>query len=264
MIRMNPSLTPIRFLLPLLFAPLLAAAAESKFPCQEKEIARYTAHHVREPIRIDGRLDEAAWQRAPRSPRFVDIVTSRPALHDTRAVVLWDDANLYIAFRVEEPLVHAKFTTNNAPIYYDNDVEVFIAGRDAYYEFELNAFNTTYEVFFQPIQGSAARAGFRGLGVEPSWRVGLAHSGVLPLHPVHDQRRHDRPIAGCPVSRACRPGSGKVDGMEDSRASVGGPRDSRMRRLLIGGRPEGCGCQPDSTQCPPRAPSPPRSRRRPG
>lgn len=95
MMRMNPSLTPIRFLLPLLFAPLLtAAAAESKFPCPESEIARYTAYHVREPIRIDGRLDEAAWQRAPRSPRFVDILTGRPALHDTRAVVLWDDANL--------------------------------------------------------------------------------------------------------------------------------------------------------------------------
>jgi hypothetical protein len=123
-------------------------AAESKFPCPENEIARYTAHHIRQPIRIDGRLDDAPWQRAPRSPRFIDILSGRPALHDTRASVLWDDENLYIGLRVEEPFVHAKFTTNNSPIYYDNDVEVFIAGRDAYYEFEINAFNTTYEVFF--------------------------------------------------------------------------------------------------------------------
>ena len=100
------------------------------------------------PIRIDGRLNEKVWQQAPPSPRFVDIISGVPAIHDTRALVLWDETNLYVAFRVEEPFVHAKFTTNNSPIYYDNDVEVFIAGRDAYYEFEINGYNTTYEAFF--------------------------------------------------------------------------------------------------------------------
>ena len=125
-----------------------AHSAEWKFPCPEKEIARYTAFRIHEPIQIDGRLDEPAWQRAPRSPRFVDILSGQPARHDTRAAIVWDDRNLYLAYRVEEPFVHAKFTTNNSPIYYDNDVEFFIAGRDAYYEFEINAYNTTYEVFF--------------------------------------------------------------------------------------------------------------------
>ena len=137
----------IRFAL-LFLLPLSVCAADWKFPCPENEIAHYTAYHVSEPIRIDGRLDEKAWQQAPRSPRFVDIVTGQPTIHDTRAMVLWDETNLYVAFRVEEPFVHAKFTTNNSPIYYDNDVEVFIAGRDAYYEFEINGYNTTYEAFF--------------------------------------------------------------------------------------------------------------------
>ena len=41
---------------------------ESKFPCPENEIAHYTAFHVSEPITIDGKLDEAAWQQAPRHP----------------------------------------------------------------------------------------------------------------------------------------------------------------------------------------------------
>ncbi len=120
----------------------------SQFPCPENEIARYTAYRIQEPIRIDGHLDEAVWSRAPKSPRFVDILTGAPALHATHAMVVWDDTNLYVAYRVEEPLVHAKFTAHNDPIYYDNDVEFFIAGRDAYYEFEINAFNTSYEVFF--------------------------------------------------------------------------------------------------------------------
>src|SRR5688572_1282496 len=126
--------------------PLLLCALP--FPCPEAEIAQYTAVRVKDPLVIDGRLDEPAWKEATRSPKFVDIITGQSALHDTQAAVLWDAENLYVAFWVEEPLVQAKYTNYNDPIYYDNDVEVFIAGKDAYYEFEVNAFNTVYEAFF--------------------------------------------------------------------------------------------------------------------
>jgi hypothetical protein len=129
-------------------ARTVCVADEWKFPCPQSEIAQYTAYHVSEPIKIDGRLNEKAWQEAPTSPRFVDIITGKPALYDTRAMLLWDDTNLYVAFRVQEPFLHAHYTTNNSPIYYDNDVETFIAGSDAYYEFEINGNNTTYEAFF--------------------------------------------------------------------------------------------------------------------
>lgn len=125
-----------------------SAEAQNRFPCSENEVARYTAHRVSERIRIDGKLDEAVWAQAPRSPRFSDILTGARAVHDTHAMVVWDDTHLYIAYRIEEPFVHAKYTNYNDPIYYDNDVEFFIAGRDGYYEFEVNAFNTCYEVFF--------------------------------------------------------------------------------------------------------------------
>lgn len=138
---------PCIFLL-LLLTCLCSFAAESKFPCAEKDIVNYTALRAPDKIKIDGRLDEAAWLNAPRSSRFVDIISGAPTLHDTRVALLWDDANLYIAYWVEEPHLHAKFKNHNDPIYYDNDVEMFIAGRDTYYEFEINGYNTSYEVFF--------------------------------------------------------------------------------------------------------------------
>jgi hypothetical protein len=125
-----------------------AAAQASKFPCPENEIARYTAFRVTEPILVDGKLQEPVWSRAPRSPRFSDILTGAPARHDTHAMVVWNETHLFVGYRIEEPLLHAKYTNHNDPIYYDNDVEFFIAGRDAYYEFEINAYNTVYEVFF--------------------------------------------------------------------------------------------------------------------
>ena len=120
----------------------------NRFPCPDAEVARYTAHRASGVIRIDGRLDEPTWAKAPQSPRFKDIITGEPTRYDTRAMVLWDETHLYVAYRIEEPQVRGKFTKRNDPIYYDNDVELFIAGRDAYYEFEINALNTRYEAFF--------------------------------------------------------------------------------------------------------------------
>lgn len=110
--------------------------------------APYLAYQIREPITIDGRLDEPIWQRAARSPRFVDVVSGTPALYDSRAAVLWDQTALYVAFWCEEPYVQASLTERDSLIFFDNDVEVFIDGGDTYYEFEINAFNTVYEVFF--------------------------------------------------------------------------------------------------------------------
>lgn len=118
------------------------------FPWPEERIARYTAFRAAGPIAIDGRLDEPSWRLASRSPRFVDLITGAPTIHDTRAAVLWDDDYLYVGFWVEEPFVEARLTERDAPIYTENDVEVFVAGRDAYYELELNALGTPYEALF--------------------------------------------------------------------------------------------------------------------
>ncbi len=129
-------------------APAPAAVVASKFPCPDSEVAHYTAYRIDQPIVVDGHLDESVWKKAPKSPRYTDILTGAPTVHETRAAILWDAENLYIGVHAEEPFLHANFTTNNSPIYQDNDLEVFIAGRDAYYEFEINGYNTTYEVFF--------------------------------------------------------------------------------------------------------------------
>lgn len=122
--------------------------ADWQFPWPQEKIAHYTAHRALGPLTIDGRLDEESWKLAPRSPRFADLVKGQPGIHDTRAAVLWDDQCLYVGFWVEEPMVRATLTERDAPIYSNNDCEVFIAGQDAYYEFEINALGTIYEVFF--------------------------------------------------------------------------------------------------------------------
>lgn len=113
-----------------------------------QELAHYTCYRTAGPLSIDGKLDEPSWRLAPRSERFVDIVTGGPAWFDTRVAVLWDDDCLYFGFTAEETDVWATLTERDSRIYEDNDLEVFIAGQDTYYEFEINALNTIYEVFW--------------------------------------------------------------------------------------------------------------------
>lgn len=110
--------------------------------------ARYTCCRAAGPITVDGKLDEHSWQLAPRSPRFVDIVSGEPAWFDTRCALLWDDECLYFGFEAEETDVCGSLTERDSRIWEENDLELFIAGDDAYYEFEINALNTVYEVFW--------------------------------------------------------------------------------------------------------------------
>jgi hypothetical protein len=113
-----------------------------------QKVAEYTCYRCDGPIRVDGKLDEPSWQMAPWSTPFVDIVTGEPGWFDTRVAMLWDDEHLYFGFRVEETDVWGTLTEPDSKIYEENDVEVFIAGEDSYYEFEINALNTVYEVFW--------------------------------------------------------------------------------------------------------------------
>src|SRR5687768_5362098 len=113
-----------------------------------QNVARYTCYRADGLIDIDGRLAEHSWRAAPVSSNFVDIVTGEPAWFDTRVRLLWNDEHLYFGFTAEETDVWGTLTERDSKIYEENDLEIFIAGRDAYYEFEISANNVIYEVFW--------------------------------------------------------------------------------------------------------------------
>jgi hypothetical protein len=121
----------------------------SPYGYSEKGLKHYTCFRAAGPITVDGRLDEPSWQMVPKSPRFEDLeIPGRPALLDTRAAVMWDDDYIYVGFWLEEPDVWATLTERDSMICTENDVEVFFAGKDAYFEFELNALGTIMERFY--------------------------------------------------------------------------------------------------------------------
>jgi hypothetical protein len=112
----------------------------------------YVCYRASAPPRIDGRLDDPCWRDAPWTEDFVDIEGAskpRPRFR-TRAKMLWDDDYFYVGAELEEPHVWATFTKHDSIIFRDNDFEVFIdpdGDNHQYYELEVNALNTTWDLF---------------------------------------------------------------------------------------------------------------------
>jgi hypothetical protein len=64
--------------------------------------------------------------------------------------MLWDDQYLYIAAELQEPDLKATITRHDAVIFHDNDFEVFLKPlpeQDGYFEFEMNALNTGWDLY---------------------------------------------------------------------------------------------------------------------
>ena len=108
----------------------------------------YTARKINFDFSVDGELSKSVWADALWSKPFVDMASGEPAEFLTRCAILWSEERLYLAFKAEEPNLQAEFTERDSLIFLENDLELFIDGGDCYYELELNALNTIYEVFF--------------------------------------------------------------------------------------------------------------------
>lgn len=101
---------------------------------------------------IDYRAVRAAaadpWAAGVPLPRFVDLASGGPAPFATTGRVAWDDDALYVTLEAQEPFVTATSRRDGDLLFFENDLELFIDGGDSYYELEVNAFGTRYEVFY--------------------------------------------------------------------------------------------------------------------
>ncbi len=123
----------------------------------------YVVYKAQEKINIDGKPDELAWQHAPWTTAFLDIEgTTRPdPLFDTRVKMLWDEHFLYIYAQLEEPHIWATLDKHDDIIYHNNDFEIFIQNLEygsAYYEIEINALGTIFDLYMPMPYRSGGRA----------------------------------------------------------------------------------------------------------
>ncbi|MCC6364476.1 MAG: carbohydrate-binding family 9-like protein [Bryobacterales bacterium] len=165
---------------------LLATAA---FPQAPTKPYSYSCPRAATPIRIDGKLDDPAWQAAPWTSGFVDIEgprRPRPRFR-TRAKMLWDSQYFYIAAELEEPNVSATLTRHDSVIFHDNDFEVFIDPNGdglEYFEFEMNALNTGWDLFLPKPYKDGGKA-------DNSWEIPGLRTAVHINGTINNSRDHD-------------------------------------------------------------------------
>src|SRR5688500_9096002 len=94
------------FVRPLLLCSILAITAASTTYAQTTADSLRRAIEARRtdaPIRVDGVLDDAAWQRAGAGAfRQFDPKSGMPATHPTEVWIAYDDQALYVAARLTD------------------------------------------------------------------------------------------------------------------------------------------------------------------
>ena len=136
---------------------LLYAAAVLGWPALSPAAAQpppreYEAPAAASPPVIDGSLDDAAWGAAPWTEPFVDIRGDgwRDPDLETRAKIVWDERFLYLGAKLEERHLWATLAERDAILYREHDFEVFLDPDGdglAYYELEINALGTEFDLF---------------------------------------------------------------------------------------------------------------------
>ncbi|MER3375059.1 MAG: carbohydrate-binding family 9-like protein [Allomuricauda sp.] len=107
-------------------------------------------YKTNEPITVDGLANEASWDKAEVSTDFIDIEGDKTPTYQTNVRMLWDETYLYFFAELEEPHVWATLKQRDTVIFYNNDFEIFIdpdGDTHNYYEFEMNALNTVWDLF---------------------------------------------------------------------------------------------------------------------
>ena len=113
---------------------------------------KYKARMVKQPIKVDGKLNEHDWKQAVLISDFEDIEgASKPKpSFNTTVKMMWDSQYLYIGAVLEEPHLWGTLKKHDDIIYRDHDFEVFIdpmGDGEQYFEIEINVLGTIMDLF---------------------------------------------------------------------------------------------------------------------
>jgi hypothetical protein len=127
------------------------------------EIPVYPVYRAESQVKVDGRLDDPAWQRAP-VIELKDCTTGKPPRYKTQARLLYDDQWLYVGFHCQDQDIWGTMAGHDEPIYDEEVVEIFIDPAGSlctYYEFEVSPLNTGFDAL---VLNNAVLTGSQGRG----------------------------------------------------------------------------------------------------
>ncbi len=109
---------------------------------------QYICRRASSAIEIDGKLDDAAWEKA----EAIDLVllTGEEPLSKTEAKILWDDSRLYVAYRAYDKDIWSTLRDRDSATCMEDCLECFIQPNpleQTYYNFEINALGTIHDAY---------------------------------------------------------------------------------------------------------------------
>jgi hypothetical protein len=122
-------------------------------------------------IKIDGKLDDAAWKHADAATDFKDTRTSKSLTMPTRAMLAWDSKYLYVGFECSDSDVVSTITEADGDFWKEDTAEVFIdANGDGmtYLEFEVNPRGLLYDGALADYRPETDWLDYKHLDVEKS------------------------------------------------------------------------------------------------
>ena len=135
----------------------------SQFACkantQSPVVDPYVIHRADQPIVMNGRRDDSAWQQAVRSRAFVPALGGPRAVQPTHASLLWDDQNLYVFVEMADIDVYSDYHAHDDPLWKQDVVEVFVdadQNRRGYIEVQVNPNNAQFDAWFPTIRGETS------------------------------------------------------------------------------------------------------------
>ena len=93
-----------------------------------------------EPIKVDGFLDEPAWEKA-KALNFTLPGTLKEPVSRTEARILYDNKYLYVGIKAYDQNIWATYTEQDSIVYEEDALEIVLKTdpeKDPYYEFEVS------------------------------------------------------------------------------------------------------------------------------
>ena len=115
-----------------------------------RPVPQLVATRTEQPVKIDGKLDDAVWAKARPTAAFVNTMNGSPSPLRTSAKVAWDDKHLYVAFDNVDDDIWTSFTKRDDKLWTQEAVEIFIDangdGRD-YIELQISPNGTIFDSY---------------------------------------------------------------------------------------------------------------------
>ena len=158
----------------------VTAQSEKKLALGEQPI--FKASRTSEVILVDGKMDEAVWQKTEsRTLDYFYRVEKPDDAQKTTFRMLWDDKNLYLFYEMEDKYLTVRETERDCAPYLDDCAEIFFItapdSLDTHFGYELNLNKASNDFIYFNDFYDGKNLAFKGFN--PDFDVEVSFDGTV-------------------------------------------------------------------------------------